>query len=45
VYWLQDLDATPDALRKLVGTGLWGAGCEDAARRAEGFNRITLAHY
>jgi CRISPR-associated protein Cmr3 len=45
VYWLQDLDATPETLRKLVGTGLWGAGCEDTARRAEGFNRITLAHY
>jgi CRISPR-associated protein Cmr3 len=45
VYWLGELDATPDALRKLVEAGLWRAPCEDAARRAEGFNRITLAAY
>ena len=34
---------TPAALRKLVETGLWRAAGDDAARRAEGFNRITLA--
>jgi len=45
VYWLDDLDATPDALRKLANTGLWSAACEDSARRAEGFNRIALAAY
>lgn len=43
VYWLDELDASADALRKLVETGLWSASCEDAARRAEGFNRLALA--
>ncbi len=45
VYWLEDLAATPDALRKLADAGLWSEVCEDSARRAEGFNRITLAAY
>lgn len=46
VYWLElDEDVSPDALRKLAETGLWGDACEDAFRRAEGFNRITLAAY
>lgn len=45
VYWLDGLEATPEALGKLVETGLWGDPCEDAARRAEGFNRIALAAY
>lgn len=45
VYWLDDLDAAPDALRKLAETGLWREPCDDAARRAEGFNRIALATY
>lgn len=43
VYWLADLEATPETLRKLAGQGLWSEPCEDAARRAEGFNRIWLA--
>lgn len=43
VYWLDEVDTTPEALRKLVETGLWGDPCEDAARRAEGFNRIAIA--
>jgi len=43
VYWLDEVDATPDALRKLVETGLWSDSCEDEARRAEGFNRLVLA--
>lgn len=43
VYWLDDLDATPEELQTLVERGLWSASCEDAARRAEGFNRITMA--
>jgi CRISPR-associated protein Cmr3 len=42
VYWLDDVDATPDALHTLVERGLWSAPCEDAARRAEGFNRATI---
>lgn len=41
VYWLSELDTTPEALRRLVDTGLWSEPCEDAARRAEGFNRLA----
>jgi len=43
VYWLEDLETTPDALRKFVASGWWGDPCEDTVRRAEGFNRCTLA--
>jgi len=44
VYWLElDTGVTADALRKLAETGLWSGSCEDAARRAEGFNRVALA--
>lgn len=43
VYWLDELDTTPDALRKLVNNGLWLDNCHDEARRAEGFNRMQLA--
>jgi CRISPR-associated protein Cmr3 len=43
VYWLDDLDATPDALRTFLERGLWSEPCEDAARRAEGFNRAVFA--
>ncbi|MFN3713607.1 MAG: type III-B CRISPR module-associated Cmr3 family protein [Alcanivoracaceae bacterium] len=43
VYWLDELEASPEALGRLVERGLWGEPCEDAARRAEGFNRISLA--
>lgn len=45
VYWLDELDATPTDLGKLAAAGLWAAPCEDAARRAEGFNRFVLATY
>lgn len=45
VYWLDELDATPEALGKLVAHGLWGQPCEDAQRRAEGFNRFAIAAY
>lgn len=45
VYWLDELVATPEALRKLAWQGLWSETCEDSARRAEGFNRITFAAY
>ena len=45
VWWLDELDATPDALRKLAETGLWREPCDDVARRAEGFNRIAIAAY
>lgn len=43
VYWLDQLSATPEALRRLIGQGLWSETCEDPARRAEGFNRALLA--
>ena len=45
VYWLDDLDATPDALRKLAEAGLWPSELHNDPRRAEGFNRMTLAVY
>ncbi|AVO49249.1 type III-B CRISPR module-associated protein Cmr3 [Melaminivora suipulveris] len=45
VYWLDELQATPDALRKLAARGLWNEPCEDAQRRAEGFNRFSFASY
>jgi CRISPR-associated protein Cmr3 len=43
VYWLEDLDATPDALGKLAEIGLWPPERHDDPRRAEGFNRMTFA--
>ena len=45
VYWLEELDATPEALRKLAESGLWASPDDNAARRAEGFNRFTFAAY
>ena len=45
VYWLDQLQATPEALGKLVESGLWSAACEDTQRRAEGFNRFAFAAY
>ncbi len=43
VYWLDELDATPEALGKLAEQGLWEADHHNAQRRAEGFNRYTFA--
>lgn len=43
VYWLEELQASPEALGKLAQSGLWAEPCEDAARRAEGFNRCAIA--
>ncbi len=45
VYWIENLQATPDALRKLGVHGLWRTEGYDAQRRAEGFNRFTFAAY
>jgi CRISPR-associated protein Cmr3 len=45
VYWLDDLDATPESLRKLAETGLWPDAGQNASRRAEGFNLIAIAAY
>lgn len=43
VYWLDNVKATPEALRKLAENGLWNEPCEDPVRRAEGFNRCAIA--
>lgn len=43
VYWLDQLQATPEALGKLAEHGFWHAECEDPQRRAEGFNRFSFA--
>ena len=43
VYWIDDLDATPEQLRKLAEHGLWADANQNAQRRAEGFNRFTFA--
>lgn len=45
VYWVDQLQANPDALDKLAECGFWSAQCEDTQRRAEGFNRLNLAAY
>lgn len=45
VYWLDQLQATPESLGKLAENGFWSASCEDAQRRAEGFNRFAIAAY
>jgi CRISPR-associated protein Cmr3 len=45
VYWLDELEGGAQALCKLADTGLWPAEPHDDPRRAEGFNRITLAAY
>jgi CRISPR-associated protein Cmr3 len=43
VWWLDELEYTPETLRALVEYGLWKESGEDAARRAEGFNRVSIA--
>jgi CRISPR-associated protein Cmr3 len=43
VYWLADLDSTPDALGKLAAQGLWPDAADNPQRRAEGFNRFSIA--
>lgn len=46
VYWLDQLDATPEALRKLAERGLWtDAEYATDTRRNEGFNRLALASW
>ncbi len=45
VYWLEDLQATAGALGKLAENGLWPTLSENTSRRAEGFNRCSLAAY
>ncbi|MFA7667754.1 MAG: type III-B CRISPR module-associated Cmr3 family protein [Burkholderiaceae bacterium] len=43
VYWLDELETTPEALGKLATHGLWQEPCEDPHRQAEGFNRFIFA--
>lgn len=47
VYWFDEFDGDPQSLGKLSATGLWGLSRDndDPARRAEGFNRFTIAHF
>lgn len=45
IYWLEELNATADSLRNLAVKGLWSETVEDAARRAEGFNRVVIGAY
>jgi len=46
VYWLDELEGSPEALAELLDYGLWGEDQEYAAvRRAEGFNRFQFARY
>lgn len=45
VYWLDELQATPEQLSKLVENGLWSNPCQDESRRAEGFNRFIFATF
>jgi CRISPR-associated protein Cmr3 len=45
VYWLDQLQATPETLGKLTDHGLWSDACEDTQRRAEGFNRFDFAAF
>ena len=45
VYWLDQLQATPQALGKLAENGFWSETCEDTQRRAEGFNRFDVAAF
>ncbi len=45
VYWIDELVATPEQLRKLAEHGLWLGADQNSARMAEGFNRFTFAAY
>lgn len=45
VYWLEDLEATPEAISKLADYGLWLPGADHEPRRTEGFNRFVFALY
>lgn len=45
VYWLEELETTPDELSKLMERGFWMDSDYNTPRRAEGFNRFTFATY
>jgi CRISPR-associated protein Cmr3 len=43
LYWLDELEATSESLRKLAERGLWPESSENTQRRAEGFNHLAIA--
>ena len=43
VYWLDELEASVNDLRKLAERGLWSDPVENEIRRIEGFNRFNFA--
>ena len=45
VYWLEDLQGSAADFRNLAARGLWSEPVENAARRAEGFNRVAFGLY
>ena len=45
VYWLQDLQATPEQLRNLASRGLWPDEVDNNSRRIEGYNRLVFANF
>ncbi len=45
VYWLDELEARPEDLRRLVHYGLWSQPDMPDPRRAEGFNRLWIAEW
>lgn len=45
VYWLQDLQATPEQLCKLAEGGLWPDEAHNDSRRIEGYNRFVFANF
>ena len=45
VYWIEGLEADAAALGKLAEHGLWPESVDNPSRRAEGFNRVTVAAF
>ncbi len=45
IYWLEGINATVEALRKLAINGLWIDSDDNPMRRVEGFNRFEFAVY
>ncbi len=43
VYWIEDLQVTPEALERITREGLWPEKGGDPQRRAEGFNACEFA--
>lgn len=45
VYWIDQLQASPETLRALADSGLWFPADQTPARRAEGFNRFAFGEW